>query len=60
MDESIPPVRAEGVINKRFVSVLMKSGARDHHFKILLDEICVMHQIPRRSGPVRKKEQKWE
>jgi hypothetical protein len=33
---------------------------RDRRIKIFLDEGGVVYQIPRRSGPIRKKEQKWE
>jgi hypothetical protein len=38
----------------------MKICGAGHDFENLLDEMDEMHQIPRRSGSNRKKEQRWE
>jgi len=43
-----------------YSSGLMKFKDLRRPFKNSLDEIAAMHQIPRRSGQIRKKEQKWE
>jgi hypothetical protein len=60
MGPSIPPPRAERYLKQIDVSVLTKIREICCGAKNSLDEMVFRDQIPRRSGPIRKKEQKWE
>ena len=49
-----------GYKQESFICFDENSRCHDIRFKNLLDEMGDVHQIPRRSGQIRKKEQRWE